>query len=215
MSEQSFFLSILKLILKSRDTTGHSMSMIRSCANVLMMRGIPVFLMSASVEWMPKSQAASSVTDVNKVNHARAATQPTCIFTLVLTRAFIPPLTPVELAPQFLNASHLSFWPCGAFAGGENGHAWPTVSTMPSHRPVTFHVPQETPSNPSTTANIELLAVTGDRLCQFKLRAARTISNGMCLVQGCIRQDNTCLQGAAVLAIDLLDSQCLASTELK
>ena len=40
-----------------------------------------------------------SVTDVNKVNHARAATQPTCIFTLVLTRAFIQPRTPVELAP--------------------------------------------------------------------------------------------------------------------
>ena len=49
--------------------------------------------------WMPQSPAALPVTDVNKVNHARAATQPTCIFTLVLTRAFIQPRTPVELAP--------------------------------------------------------------------------------------------------------------------
>ena len=61
MSEQSFFLSILKLIPKSRDTTGHSMSMIRSCANVLMMRGIPVFLMSkmaTAPRIPPKWQAA-------------------------------------------------------------------------------------------------------------------------------------------------------------
>ena len=60
---------------------------------------------------IPNPKAASPGTDVNKVDHARAATQPTCVFTLVLTRAFTQHRTPVELATQCPNASLLGGWP--------------------------------------------------------------------------------------------------------